>query len=907
MSRIGRIGRTALMTILSALSLVSPLPSTAQPGPAVQASHADIGPDDYQKTSDWPQQVVMLEYVYHQTRLREEALRRLQSAPASLSTVAWLVRAKLTDEMLSVVRRIVDERPDQIAEAFDHVRGASELQQALRHTMRESSKQLRAQLDELVRGARVKLSGLTREQQAALIWRMRVLEQLVATQPADFRQRAQAEGEFARRFVAEYQGTRAAALVEVDLIASAPPRRSTPDRSRPREDSRLAALAEYAATHPGTDAAAMALHTRAYRVAHGGLNGSRSEADHADRLVEVLRIVDELESGKYPRSRWTDGAARLVLEMSFYQAKLSAPDAERALATLLAFLRARPGLATDIAASHAYLHVLASTLPTIAAQTPAGEQAIERVFDELRPILPEPAILHLAKAHRASYQDREVTGRVDDAAVARELKAAAEAGDGIWSRRAWIALAEHEISAGRLADARARYDAFARRHPDSDFAWMAAIRIGQIDYAQGKHEAAARLWLDTARRDRGGVPLARVIGPLYAAYAFEAAGAFDRALDAYREAVATWTPDLLDSFGDHGPLPLTIRDLRARPDKPPVMSKRTSLVRRVEELTAFLPLPGGRDLERGRWLLAQGRASDAIATLAAVVKEHAGTAAATEARVIWHRARLDAAIDLAAATRPGPDAAAPKEALDMLEALSAESFDAPVGIAGIASATLLKLHGRQSDAETRMRSVLHRWVKEGTRSTPAPAAGTVEADALAVRDAIFRPLGGEPLKPRWNAFDFPQRLPAFVAAPTALTVKVAGGEPVHVDVSRQPPGLSNVIFIPADDVAYLSRLVTRLGGTARREPRAVMETPHQPIGGASAIITWWDTFFPARPGHWSGFEVLTYPAFSEIEFLDPARTRAHVPMTIGYSGATAVLEKIDGIWKVTSLVDEWIT
>ena len=53
--------------------------------------------------------------------------------------------------------------------------------------------------------------------------------------------------------------------------------------------------------------------------------------------------------------------------------------------------------------------------------------------------------------------------------------------------------------------------------------------------------------------------------------------------------------------------------------------------------------------------------------------------------------------------------------------------------------------------------------------------------------------------------------------------------------------------------------------------------------------------------------MLTYPVFSDIEFLDAARTGALVPITIGYAGATAVLEKVDGVWKVIRLVDHWVT
>ena len=43
--------------------------------------------------------------------------------------------------------------------------------------------------------------------------------------------------------------------------------------------------------------------------------------------------------------------------------------------------------------------------------------------------------------------------------------------------------------------------------------------------------------------------------------------------------------------------------------------------------------------------------------------------------------------------------------------------------------------------------------------------------------------------------------------------------------------------------------------------------PNDSIGGAQEIIQWWNRFFPARPGHWAGFEILTYPAFSSIAFM----------------------------------------
>ena len=176
---------------------------------------------------------------------------------------------------------------------------------------------------------------------------------------------------------------------------------------------------------------------------------------------------------------------------------------------------------------------------------------------------------------------------------------------------------------------------------------------------------------------------------------------------------------------------------------------------------------------------------------------------------------------------------------------------------------------------------------------------------------MFQPLGGPQLEDRnsrWNAFEWPKTLPRFVVAPRILQAKEFGHElPTDVGVSRPPTGLANVLFLDVDDVEYLTSLVPKLGGTKRREPTDVMEVPNQPIGAAMAILQWWDGYFPSRPGHWGGVEILTYPAFASIEFTDAARTRALVPINVGYSGATVVLEKVKGKWTIKELVNLWIT
>ena len=103
-----------------------------------------------------------------------------------------------------------------------------------------------------------------------------------------------------------------------------------------------------------------------------------------------------------------------------------------------------------------------------------------------------------------------------------------------------------------------------------------------------------------------------------------------------------------------------------------------------------------------------------------------------------------------------------------------------------------------------------------------------------------------------------------------LRVKQMGSDTwTSLDVSRQPSGVTNVVFMTKDDMTYLTRAVSRIGGTSRRQPGFIMEVPNQPIGDAQTIIRWWNEFFPARPGHWAGFDIMTSPYFSSIN----SRTR----------------------------------
>jgi hypothetical protein len=184
----------------------------------------------------------------------------------------------------------------------------------------------------------------------------------------------------------------------------------------------------------------------------------------------------------------------------------------------------------------------------------------------------------------------------------------------------------------------------------------------------------------------------------------------------------------------------------------------------------------------------------------------------------------------------------------------------------------------------------------------------LEADVLAVRDAVFLPSGGGVYGTRgWNAFTWPSVAPPFLLVDPSITVKTSDGVQTRFVLRERFAAADNVVFFSAAQIHLLNGVMTALGGTKKFVPTSVMATPNQPAGPAVDIQAFWNQFFPCRPGHWGGWEFEAYPRIGSIQFLDAARTKAAVPVTIGYSGGTVVLEKQNGVWRALRLTDQWIT
>lgn len=158
-----------------------------------------------------------------------------------------------------------------------------------------------------------------------------------------------------------------------------------------------------------------------------------------------------------------------------------------------------------------------------------------------------------------------------------------------------------------------------------------------------------------------------------------------------------------------------------------------------------------------------------------------------------------------------------------------------------------------------------------------------------------------------EAFNFPAALPRFIVVRADVQVKTSDGQVSRHTMYQRFPDLDQVLLLKSDELSLLARLLPTIGGTKRRAPTQVMETPNQPVGDSMQILSLFGRFFEARPGHWGGWELETYPQVTQIEFVNAERTKANANVTIGYSGGTVVLEKVDGKWRAVRLTNQWIT
>ena len=83
----------------------------------------------------------------------------------------------------------------------------------------------------------------------------------------------------------------------------------------------------------------------------------------------------------------------------------------------------------------------------------------------------------------------------------------------------------------------------------------------------------------------------------------------------------------------HISAPIPRRPTKGIPDltrRDPSTIQKDALTARIAELEHTLAMPGGTELERGRWLLTSGRYDDAISEMRSLTQKHASSSAAAD-------------------------------------------------------------------------------------------------------------------------------------------------------------------------------------------------------------------------------------------------------------------------------------
>jgi tetratricopeptide (TPR) repeat protein len=855
--------------------------------PAIGARHTtQLESDPRQAIFDeFPEEESSIRFMEEKGLTVKLAARALHEAPSDPKTMELLARAGRVQEALRVLEEIVASHPDRIAAALRVATGN-------RFYLEKGGSDRTDTLLRLSTRIRSQLNELPREMAADIARELITFD--VSLSP--FSDRDAVRTRLQQAFTREYAGTEAALMAEVFLISD---RRASHDQ--------LAQLGSFVRAHDGTIAAAAALFQKGFQlhvnIAITGVEPRGS--DPTERFMSVLDVVKELESGKYPKCEWVDRAPQLV--WGFYvsrDAKFAPENVDRMLGAYETFFRARFAAARVIHPGSELGYLLISKMAPLFALKGDPLPQIERILDDIES---NPRQFAAARYLRGlTYTRNLVDGsRVVDPAVRQRAKQTlsdlAARGTDFYHRAALAAVATLHYADREYGPARDHFKRYLAVYPRSPFAWVAALRVAQSDRFLANREAAVKTYLEAADAYATN-SFSVVIHRTQAGETLADLGQFDKAMEQYRAALAAWDDDYGANYRFTA---FQIPDGKATERIQPVQEITRHLLRqRIEDLAGSTSVLGRDRLEQGRRALERNEFEEAVQHLTAFTREHAKSAASAEGRRLlnlarWHRAL--GALDVAGAA--GNDRAA----LDELDALIKEPYDFAVFAATATKAAWALMNKRETEADATMRQAM-RDMKVYQQALVRLPATQLEQDVVAITDEVFRPArDGIFAEERAWKFDWSEGRPDYLLAPRNFRVTLANKETTEVRRTTPFPRLDNVLFIEASEIKALVRLLEVLGGTERRAPGSIMEVPNQPIGRAREVTQFWNRFFPVRPGHWMGWELLSYPNITQIEFTNDARTRAIASVTIGYTGATVVLEKVNGAWRAKEVVNFWIT
>ena len=848
----------------------APPPAAGQARSAISAIEMLATPPDYPPADDfiWSfQQSTGLK-----TKLATQAIL---DAPDAMETLHLLVLAERRDDAAAVLERIIDRHPTDLERALSMV--TSIARDARGDALHDRAGRLR----ELAERARTRLAVLPREAAARAARALLTLDANLSLAPhADWLRRQ-------HEFIAEWSGTQAALLTEVDVLATGV------------STQKLELLDALAHDHPSSEAGAKALYLRGFdlSVNAGAYGMLRKGEDPLANFLRVRDVVDRLEHGGYPPCEWVEKAPELLHRFYLPKGTTYSDETIRVMLATYELLAKEYFIADERRDVWSTRNLIAHRLADLYAARAGGDgrAGVEALLNAWGR---DPAIGTQARYFLALYYlDLQRNGRSAEqdssfAVQARTtLTALYNGGSSLYQRKTLATLATIEQEQGLFAAASGHLSDYIQKYPNSPWTWIAALRLGKTHEARGDWKAASAAYSEAARRYPEGV--AGSLAEAYAGHAYEALGMFDDAVSRYRRALAIWD----DDYGSSYSLNLT----RApRPDEPFEIVKdeskitKSSLSRQIAEFERTLNLPGGRLVARARWQFSHGQLEATLATAAELLKKYPRSPLVRDTRELSHHARLNRAMD--------------SGNLQDLEDLEQEPYDYWISASRIARAARMWQLGDATRAEMLMMTALNDWKVHRSADMSRVAATDLEKDVVEIRNLVFRPRGdGVFAGTGWELKSLsPPDTPFFVVNPN-VDVKLSTGETIQVSAHHQIPDYANVLFLDDEQLAFFDHVLARVGGTERRQPTGIMEIPNQPVGGARQVLALLERFFPARPGHWGGWMIASFPAIGAIEFMDPARTRAGVHVTVGYEGATLILEKQGGIWKFKEMTGRWIT
>ena len=847
------------------------------------ACHTALASAQSAIVSDFPPQdhVIVITLERDGGRALAEALR---TRPPRASALSVLLRQRYVDESLTVLSRIVAaDGPELLA----GLKAAAESSTWWDDQRRRD--EIKSTLAKIVDAAMTAASRRPRDEAANIERQVRWLQMSIAPHSRD------AWATALRELIGKYDGTPAALLAEVELMTATLP-----------IAQRVEMTERFAREHEGTVAGARALYEAGFNLAGNyAITGLEPRgSDPTARLLRVAAIARDLESGRYPPCEWVARAPTLIT--GFFVSDTPAPsyasgNVQRSLDVYADLVRQHLAWQDSFPPNDPIAEMVSHSmwkLWTLQGDPAAGA---ERFFDELAadPLAREAARFLNARTYLNRVRESPKQGAPYRAKAVALLTDLAREGTDRVRRQAHAMLGAELFVGGDDQRACAEFRRFITAFPRSDWTWVASLRVGQCEEALQHWQIAA----DAYRRAstmHAGTPAAVLLGHAYAARALEGTGDFNAALNEYRQASAAWFGQERLRYG------LSIwRRTPAQPGAPfgddTTEVTKPALESRRTQLSAAVATPDGAVLERARWAFRHRDRDDARDVVGRFLAQFRRSPLVRDARYLAHVADFEDALDLAAADDPRDVPGAKQR----LETLSREPADVVVSLAKLARASLMTIEGAPG-SDALAREALDDWLKLQT-AQPAAVSGSLDADADAVRRAVFRPLGGGVYARRWNAQEWPAALPPFLIAPATLPVQESDGRVRLLSALRPLPGLENTLYLTEQDFELLRRTMAILGGSLRYVPASVMATPNQPAGASQTIMKFWNRFFPMRAGHWGGWEFATYPVIGTIEFTNRERTKASVPVTIGYSGGTVLLEKIDGEWRTLEIVNSWIT